>query len=356
MNHGRVETEGRMKGRLDGGAVAYGVFKGMGDLLAAAPVIASLLRAGEKVILLVFPQTAHFVDLLDLGAERNRLRIIEIASGLNVTAMWKFFREARRVSPSLIWLSPHTPAAARSWRIPFSIWLTKKLCWRSATLGGADSERLSWLFDCRVPVDRRLPFAQRERVAFAAFCGRLEEPLPEVSFKKALMAERSGDPEYDLLIFPGAVAENRKWPLIHYAELLRRLPLDWMVGICAIAEDAAALRGAIQERSNVVLLEVPLIEAIRRMTRSRVVFCMDSGPMFFARALGVPVVAMFGASDPVNVISNDRLVRPIYRKRWSCQPCGNSRCIQREPYCISSISPSDVLAEIYETLGLDGAA
>jgi ADP-heptose:LPS heptosyltransferase len=317
----------------------------MGDLLAAAPVIGSRMRAGDRIILLVFPQIAEFAELLDFRSEGDRLRILKIAPRLNISALRNFMREASLVSPDVVWLSPHTPIAARSWKIPLSIWIAKKLYWRSAKLVGATTERLSWLFDQRIPVERRLPLAAREHAAYGMFDPSLDAVLPAVSFKRSLLVDHADDPEYDLLIFPGASAANRKWPLNNYEELLRRLPVEWKVAICAVAEDVEVLRRVVPDGGRVELLQVPLIEALRRMARSRGVFCMDSGPVFFAQALGVPAVAMYGAVDPANVISTG-IVRPIYEKRWSCQPCGSAHCIQGTPYCIASISPSRVLAEV----------
>lgn len=324
----------------------------MGDLLSACPVIASELNAGNRIVLLVFPQIANFVELIDFGARSGDLQIIPIGLSLRPKRVAQYLSAASRISPSAIWLSPHTPLAARSWKIPLSIWLIKMLCWRSAKLGGARSEKFSWLFDERVSVDRSLPFTERERTAYSLFRAREGKmPLSPVTFRKPITHRAGAKIEFDLLIFPGAAADNRKWPLIGYSELLRHLPSDLRIAFCGLPADIGAIRRYLTATGPVVFLEVPLAQAISSITRSRMVLCMDSGPMFFAETLGVPAVAIFGASDPANVISPGGTTEAIYAKKWPCQPCGSPKCSQKSPYCISTLDPAMVADAVVSMLG-----
>ena len=146
--------------------IVYGAFKGMGDLLAAAPVIIEELAAGIHVLLLVFPQIRGFVNLLDFGPSAGNLEVCELPVGGGVGSLRKFFQRLSRYSPELVWISPHAPAPAASWKIPLLLWFAKNRYWPRAVLAGAHSERWSVLFDERVAVDRTLPYALREWTAF----------------------------------------------------------------------------------------------------------------------------------------------------------------------------------------------
>ena len=70
---------------------------------------------------------------------------------------------------------------------------------------------------------------------------------------------------------------------------------------------------------------------------------LDSGPMHLAAALGTPLVALFGPTDP-------RLNGPygaggtILRVPLPCSPCLKRRCqIQDDRLCMRSISEEDVV-------------
>jgi len=75
---------------------------------------------------------------------------------------------------------------------------------------------------------------------------------------------------------------------------------------------------------------------------------VDSGAMHAARALGVPVVALFGPSDP-------RWIGPygqrggVVRVDVPCSPCNRRRCRQRT--CMLEITPQMVLEEMERVIG-----
>jgi hypothetical protein len=147
--------------------VVYGVFKGMGDLLAAAPVIACELNAGSRVILVVFGAVIKLVDLLDFGDNRTNLHATIYPGVGSFRQLLRFFTEAASWRPDFIWVSPHSPMAARSRNVPMFLCLMRRTFWRKAVLAGADTERLSQWFDLRVRVDRGLPLAARESTAYS---------------------------------------------------------------------------------------------------------------------------------------------------------------------------------------------
>jgi heptosyltransferase II len=195
--------------------IVYGAFKSMGDLLSAAPVIAAQLNEGHYVLLLCFPSSSltQFVDLIDFGPRRANLRVWPLPVSSGWAGFARFFSEAARLRPDLVWISPHASQAASSWKIPLLLWLTKKLHWPRTRIAGATTERLSFLFDDRVPVDRDLPRVARERLGFSMAAGTDTALIASpISFVRRITQAVTEPSKYDLLIHPGANAQNRSWP------------------------------------------------------------------------------------------------------------------------------------------------
>ena len=81
------------------------------------------------------------------------------------------------------------------------------------------------------------------------------------------------------------------------------------------------------------------------LDRTDLLITNDSGPMHIAAALGRPVVALFGATDP-------KLTGPygdnhtVIRKEMDCSPCFRKPCRHGRPLCMESITVDDVMREI----------
>lgn len=327
--------------------VVYGAFKGMGDLLCAAPVIESELNAGVNVVLLVFPSLRAFVDLVEFGPNRDSLRVVCLPVPFRLESLRAYIAEVKDIAPELVWYSPHSPLPVSSWRIPLLLSVVKLRYWPDAKFAGADSERLSWLFDIRLPVDRSLPYGSREQTAYAMLdSGEIRRSVPTVRFVNRIQHIREAPPTYDLAIHPGASADNRKWPFNHYQSLLSGLPSHWRIAIVGLPADVAAIRRELNEDGRIEFVVGSLEDAIACIARSRFALTMDSGPMFFAKTLGVPVLTLFGPSDPGRVVESSATVSQIFHQQWSCQPCMNETCRHGDVRCMKSIEPSSVLSVI----------
>jgi len=106
---------------------------------------------------------------------------------------------------------------------------------------------------------------------------------------------------------------------------------------------------------------VSLPETAALMQRLGVLITGDTGPMHLAAAVGAPVVALFGPSDPVRY--GPRAARErILRVQLPCSPCGlvrlpPERCRGHVPDCMDGITVDAVVAAALELLtSADGAA
>ncbi len=100
-----------------------------------------------------------------------------------------------------------------------------------------------------------------------------------------------------VLLTPGAGWGAKRWPVERYAELARRLAAEGarvLVNGGVSGEDAAEIgrEGGAEE------MACSVAELIALTRRAALVIGGDTGPVHLAAALGVPVVALFGPTDP----------------------------------------------------------
>jgi ADP-heptose:LPS heptosyltransferase len=72
----------------------------------------------------------------------------------------------------------------------------------------------------------------------------------------------------------------------------------------------------------------------------------DTGPMHLAVAVGTPVVAVFGPSDPARYAPRGPFDR-VVRVDLPCSPCNRirrppARCVGHTPDCLAAVSARDV--------------
>ncbi len=83
------------------------------------------------------------------------------------------------------------------------------------------------------------------------------------------------------------------------------------------------------------------------------VVSVDSGPMHAAAASGVPVIALFGPTDPSRTGPWGSNHKVLAATDMDCRPCFSRRCRKAPgtPPCMSAITPAQVVAAAKEILG-----
>ena len=163
-------------------------------------------------------------------------------------------------------------------------------------------------------------------------------------------------------INPGARWLNKRWPLAHFAELIRRLALareDLRFAIFGGAGDAAlaeALDVTLPVRCLNLAGKTSLPEMIEWLRRCAVVVTNDTGPMHLAAALGRPVVALFGPTNPLRTGPYGQLDNAL-RAALPCAPCLRPECMHYEPLaCLREIQPAQVVAAVLGKVGTNAPA
>lgn len=100
-------------------------------------------------------------------------------------------------------------------------------------------------------------------------------------------------------------------------------------------------------------LDLPLLAAV--LEQLAVFVTGDTGPMHLAAAVGTPVVAVFGPSDPARYAPRDPR-HQVVRVDLPCSPCNRirrppERCVGHTPDCLTGIDVERVYRAVETTLG-----
>jgi len=103
--------------------------------------------------------------------------------------------------------------------------------------------------------------------------------------------------------------------------------------------------------------QTSLWEMIEWVRRGRLVIANDTGPMHVTAALGRPLIALYGPTNPRNTGPYGRLNSVIQLDSLPCVPCMKPRCHYAVPMaCLNRITAASVYARVREELNAPGTA
>jgi ADP-heptose:LPS heptosyltransferase len=185
--------------------------------------------------------------------------------------------------------------------------------------------------------------------------GLREFPLPFSAEAVARADQGLRGPWRDSLVVlnPGGGWASKLWPAERYGGLareLRRLALhplvSWGPGEEGLADRVVAASGGAAVRS----FPTTLLDYVEIARRARLVVAADTGPLHLACAVGTPVVALFGPTDPARngPFAPDDVV---VRRTPGCAPCYSRSCA-RHAGVMDGISLAEVRAAVERRLAL----
>lgn len=93
-----------------------------------------------------------------------------------------------------------------------------------------------------------------------------------------------------------------------------------------------------------------LQELAALIKKSDVLVTNDSGPMHIAAAVGTPVVALFGPTEPARTGPyTENCI--VIKKEMDCSPCFRSRCTKKSFECMEFITVDEVFEAVKKLLG-----
>ncbi len=163
-------------------------------------------------------------------------------------------------------------------------------------------------------------------------------------------------PASPIALHPGTSPRqsHKRWPEARYSQLIRGLAgeglcpiLTWGPGEETIVQNILSEAGG----GGLAAPSMTLPEMRQFLTRCRLFIGGDTGPMHLAWTHGIPVVALFGSTDPsINgpLGEHHRILAPAWQK-------GRPRPKRGDPSPLHEISPADVLRASMELLSRTSA-
>jgi heptosyltransferase II len=155
-------------------------------------------------------------------------------------------------------------------------------------------------------------------------------------------------------VSPGAAyGSAKRWLPERFAEAANRVARELGATVAIFGskderELCEAVAAAIHAQSRNFAGETSLAEFIDMAAACRVYLTNDSGAMHIASALGVPTVAVFGATDDIATGPTGPLARVI-REKVECSPCLLREC-PIDHRCMSRVNAARVAATALDLL------
>jgi|SRR5579884_70569 len=182
-----------------------------------------------------------------------------------------------------------------------------------------------------------------------------DERRAEEVLRAAAVLGKPGRQPPLVMLHPGARYWFKAWPADRFAEVADRLIQTYG---CRVI-----IGGGVQERvmadELVRRLGVTVIDVAGRidlltfaavLKRCALLICNDNGAMHMAAALGVPVVALFGPSDPAEWGPRTDHAIVLY-KHLDCRACFHPTCLRGEENCMRQITVDEVFRAACRLLG-----
>jgi heptosyltransferase I len=183
---------------------------------------------------------------------------------------------------------------------------------------------------------------------------------PDLETQNAIQNKWAANQSRWIVINPGARWLNKRWPAEYFAELVKRLAeqnRDSRFVVLGGKEDRQ-LGEMIAQAEPTRCLDLTGKTSLREMVEwirlSDLIVTNDTGPMHVGAALGKPVVAMFGPTNPNRTGPYGQIDRAL-RIDLACSPCLKDVCAYGKPMeCLRAITPQFVEREIQRRLSAAG--
>jgi lipopolysaccharide heptosyltransferase I len=306
----------------------------LGDIAHALPAVRALKeRTGAEIDWVVQPEYASL-----LAACSDVARTIAFPRRDFLRGFWPFLRELRRekydVVVDLQGLMKSALAArlARGKRRVGPAWARE------------GAPRFYDAQPAKVGGPRRHAVDELMDVVQLVAPGAATPPAPQLAFPEA---EPDVEPGPHVAFAPFSRWDTKDWPLEKFAELGRRLATEMgcRIRIVGGRDDEAAgenLARQIGEGARNLCGKTDLPGLCALLKGMDLLVTVDSGPMHWADALGVPLVAVFGATDPARTGPYRQMAHVVAKDGLSCRPCHSRTCARGDLACLRTLDVETV--------------
>lgn len=190
----------------------------------------------------------------------------------------------------------------------------------------------------------------------ALFSAALNYPLPssrpQYGFDPAVVANPINDQGY-VLLFHGTTWETKHWPENYWRELIAKLEAKGeriLIGWGGAKEKARAERLAVGFTQTALIPDLTIQGVAGVINDAKLVVAVDTGFAHLAEALDIPMVSLYGPTDPERMGPMGVNQRGLAAD-FPCAPCFKRQCSYSgpsaiQPACFNSLAPEAVLCAI----------
>ena len=152
--------------------------------------------------------------------------------------------------------------------------------------------------------------------------------------------------------------QSKRWPVPYWATLIDKLIREQgaqviFTGAPADSPLIESVSRRMQEQAINLAGKTSLPQLVALLQRADLVISGDSGPMHIAAAVGTPLIAIHGPTDPVLSGPVSPTATILYSDIW-CRPCYNAKdpadCRFYTTQCMKNILPQQVLEVVQDKL------
>ncbi len=148
---------------------------------------------------------------------------------------------------------------------------------------------------------------------------------------------------------------SKNWPVGSISELCDRLAADGIrVVITGMEKDRELVRTLMtraKSKPAMLVAKTNILQLAALVAHCRVFVTPDSAPLHIAAAMGVPVIALFGPTNPERHLPPGSNIKVLTRE-MECRPCylSNCRSGKNGHPCMKDITSYEVYLEIKKIL------
>jgi lipopolysaccharide heptosyltransferase II len=207
-----------------------------------------------------------------------------------------------------------------------------------------------WLLNQIVPEEQRRGPIQHQVYRYLRMARELGGPQTPPAMRKFLPRIKTNGAPAKLGLCPGAeYGPAKRWLPERFAEvalaIAEQRPVQWILfGTAADIERGAAIESALGAHCVNRMGQTTLDQLAAELAECALLLTNDTGTMHLATLIGVPVVAIFGSTEPylTGPLGN---AKHIIRHQVECSPCFLREC-PIDFRCMKAVSVAEVVAAV----------
>lgn len=155
------------------------------------------------------------------------------------------------------------------------------------------------------------------------------------------------------VLVPGTTWPTKNWAPELFAATAAQIDKDFKILLCGgknelpLGEEIAAKAGDVPIINAIG--QTSLLEMAAFLEMATVVIAGDTGPLYMAAALRTPTVAIFGPTNPETYTPPGNTNAAVFNEQ-PCAYCHKTRCPQGNALCMTSVTPVQVVKQVYHVV------